>query len=67
MELGAVAISAKTGRTKTTAVSAHHVHGRQFAALPSKNSVNSYDYPARTNILQEASYVSMYVDVATSK
>ena len=41
------------------AVSAHHVHGRQFAALGWKNSVNSYDYSTqknyatRTNILQE--------------
>ena len=44
---------------RATAVSAHHVHGRQFAALGWKNGVNSYDYSTeknsatRTNILQE--------------
>ena len=53
MELGAIAICAKTKKIKTAPVPAHHVHARQFVALVWKNYVNSYDYATRTNILQE--------------
>ena len=65
--MGAVAISAKTGRTKTTAVSAHHVHARQFAALGWKNSSNSYDYATRTNILQEVPKLQVCVSHEADK
>lgn len=67
MELGATAICAKTKKIKRAAVSAHHVHARQFAALGSKNSVNSYDYATRTNILQEVPKLQVCVSHEADK